>query len=231
MAGRPPHFTRLAPHHGRSSPFPRLTTAHEELAGYVHAPAVKRPSTMPSLARMEHEMQPDQNGGLKSAFGSVGRPPARRSHEVSMLRHTIKGPHCARDFRRPQARPLVTRRMQMSGMLALRLALCLMRTTARTTRTLHRPSLTPWASGRQRASRCAEVIHRRSLNRNPLAGTTIPTRCKRCRSSTRMRSTGDPELAACAGQSSVAGELVEPRLRTTLKKRIFRSNLSTAQGH
>ena len=57
----------------------------------VHAPAVKRPSTMPSLARMEHEMQPDQNGGLKSAFGSVGRPPARRSHEVSMLRHTIQG--------------------------------------------------------------------------------------------------------------------------------------------
>jgi hypothetical protein len=45
----------LTPHRCPSSPFRRLTTAHEELASCIHSCAVKRPSTAPSLARMQCE--------------------------------------------------------------------------------------------------------------------------------------------------------------------------------
>jgi hypothetical protein len=41
-----------------SSPFRRLTKARAELATYIEASAVNRPSTAPSLARMEHETRP-----------------------------------------------------------------------------------------------------------------------------------------------------------------------------
>src|SRR5271154_4964560 len=46
----PPHFTRPAPRRGASSPFRRLTKAHEELTTYFHPSAVNRPSTASASA-------------------------------------------------------------------------------------------------------------------------------------------------------------------------------------
>ena len=65
---------------GPSSPFRRLTTAHEELATRIEGPELERALTAPSLARMEAKRGPDRNGGFEQRLrgtmefaGAIGR--------------------------------------------------------------------------------------------------------------------------------------------------------------